>query len=128
MAIDKPQQRIPLGSVQIDGRDYPVTISSAWYRVLFSLFNALGGASGLDVTSIDAGSYAAMQPLLQEGIFSDIPQPSVSCQQFSGEMIQQSAVESFMADLMQGLDIQAITSDIQQAECMQVADFPIFQE
>lgn len=55
MAIDKPQQRIPLGSVTINGTEYPVTISTPYYKVLFSYFNALGGASGASVPDLDAG-------------------------------------------------------------------------
>lgn len=54
MAIDKPQQRIPLGSVTIGGTEYPVTISTPYYRVLFSYFNALGGSSGATVPDLDA--------------------------------------------------------------------------
>lgn len=55
MAIDKPQQRIPLGEVTINGVKYPVQIATPWYRVFFSFFNALGGSSGPSVPDLDAG-------------------------------------------------------------------------
>ena len=53
--IDKPQQRIPLGEVTINGVKYPVQISTPYYKVLFSYFNALGGSSGPSVPDLDAG-------------------------------------------------------------------------
>ena len=87
-----------------------------------------GGASGLDVTSIDAGSYAAMQPFVQDGTFSDVSQPFAICPSLAIEMMQQPGAESFASDLMQGMDVQSAALDVQQAECMQVSDFPIFQE
>ena len=55
MAIDKPQQRIPLGTVVIQGKEYPVTITTPYYKVLFSFFNALGGAQSASVPDLDAG-------------------------------------------------------------------------
>ena len=53
--IDKPQQRIPLGEVTINGIKYPVQIATPWYKVFFSFFNALGGASSATVPDLDAG-------------------------------------------------------------------------
>ena len=53
--IDKPQQRIPLAVVTINGKDYPAFISTPYYRVLFSYFNALGGSGGPSIPDLDAG-------------------------------------------------------------------------
>jgi hypothetical protein len=55
VALDKPQQRIPLGEVTINGVKYPVQIATPWYKVFFSFFNALGGAGAPSVPDLDAG-------------------------------------------------------------------------
>jgi len=54
--LDKPQQRIPLCSVVINGVEHEATISTAWYKVLNSFFLALGGMSAsASVPDLDAG-------------------------------------------------------------------------
>ena len=56
MALNKPQQRIPLCSVVINGVEHEATISEAWYKVLNSFFLTLGGMSAsASVPDVDAG-------------------------------------------------------------------------
>lgn len=114
MSLDRPQARIPIAYVTIKGERYECEISRHWLQYMLGVFTSLGGTSGLDVSSIDAGSYAAMQPLLSEAGFADLMQAYASSSDTIGEA-------------MQGMPYADQYTDVLQADCMQAADFPIFQ-
>jgi hypothetical protein len=61
--LTKPRGNIDLGHVMIDGRKLPVTISVEWDRYLTLLDLRAGGITGLGTMDVDAGYYAAMQPM-----------------------------------------------------------------
>ena len=116
MSLDRPQARIPIAYVTIDGKRHECEISRPWYRLHQNIYDNLGGTSGLDVQSIDGGSYAAMQPFIQEQSYADMAQPLVMMDVFGPP------------EAMQGLDIQQQSTDILQADCMQMQDLNIYQE
>ena len=56
MAVTLQPQRVPLGTLTIAGKDYPVTITVEWYRVLQRLAGQASSASGQTGSGVTAGA------------------------------------------------------------------------
>lgn len=107
--LTKPQARIPVGWVTVAGQRLPVVIDLEWDRYLSTVTERAGGALGLSTTDVDAGSYAAMQPLVFEPMTDGMHQPYALITDQPGEICQQGTGGDYgCADLMQSDNIQPI--------------------
>ena len=61
--VTPPRVGIPLGVIVIDGKTYEMQAHPEWVRYLDGLFKRVGGATGLGTMDVDAGYFAAMQPI-----------------------------------------------------------------
>lgn len=113
--LTKPQARIPVGEVVINGRAAPVMINIEWDRYLSILTERAGGVAGISTTDVDAGSFAAMQPFVQEASYGDVLQLIASANDCGGEVLQ-------------GADFGGQFADVMQLDTVQLTDYLPFQE
>jgi hypothetical protein len=83
--LTKPRGNAALGRVVIDGRTFTVMIEVEWDRYLAILTERAGGTLGLGTTDVDAGYFAAMQPISMGGGMDtlEILQPCMADAQFA---------------------------------------------
>jgi hypothetical protein len=83
--LTKPRGSAALARVVIDGRTFPVLIEVEWDRYLAILTERAGGTLGLGTTDVDAGYFAAMQPIsISSGVDTlEVLQPCIADTQFA---------------------------------------------
>jgi hypothetical protein len=54
MSLDRPQARIPIAYVTIDGKRHECEISMPWYRLHQTIFDALGGTTSAGTPDLDS--------------------------------------------------------------------------
>lgn len=54
MSLDRPQARIPIAYVTIDGKRHECEISMPWYRLQTSFYEALGGTESASTPDLDS--------------------------------------------------------------------------
>lgn len=71
--LTKPRGDVTFGTVTIGGQRLPVQIAVEWDRYLTVLTARAGGTTGLGTADVDAGYFAAMQPI-NMGASVDLPE------------------------------------------------------
>ncbi len=127
--LTKPQGRVPLGWVLINGQRLPVVIDVEYDRFLSTLTERAGGVDGLSTSDVDAGSYAALQPPVQDGGFADTLQ-TLSFEFSAADMLQPTFVLGDTAGEVSMPDNAAIGAayEVMQFDCMQLSDVLPMQE
>lgn len=127
--LTKPQGRVTLGWAMVNGQRIPVTIDIEWDRFLSTLTERAGGTDGLSTSDVDAGSYAAMQPLFFDPIYPDVLQGASLDVQFP-DTTQPGFVLCDAPGEVSMPDNAAIAQayEVMQVDCMQLYDVLPMQE
>jgi len=113
--LTQPRGQIAIGWAVVGGQRVAVIPDPEWVRFFSTLTDRVGGSLGLSTTDIDAGSYAAMQPFVQEASYGDVLQLIASANDCGGEVLQ-------------GADFGGQFADVMQLDTTQLTDYLPFQE